>query len=143
MTMNLERRAAAADLLHEFCWRADTGAGTAIADLFTEDATVVTPHFQLAGRDQVHAWFSERAKPGERKVRHLLSNLRFADRDDGTMEVTAYTMVTMLLPTGEAAKVAVGTSTDILVFDGVRPLFASRTLDIAFEGRFAVDGAHA
>ncbi|MFD2499559.1 hypothetical protein ACFSTI_12930 [Rhizorhabdus histidinilytica] len=76
-------------------------------------------------------------------MRHILSNLRFDERDDGTMGVTAYTMVTMLLPTGEAAKVAVGTSTDELRFDGRRALFAARRLDIAFEGRFAVEGGAA
>ncbi|KQX23309.1 MULTISPECIES: nuclear transport factor 2 family protein [unclassified Sphingomonas] len=141
--MDLEKRALAADLLHEFCWRADSGAGTGIAELFTDDATVATPHFRLAGREQIDAWFSERAKPGERTVRHLLSNLRFDEREDGTMEVTAYSMVTILLPTGEAARVAVGTSTDELVFEGGRALFARRQLDIAFEGRLPVDGGAA
>lgn len=141
--MDLEKRGTAADLLHDFCWLADTGAGTRIAALFTEEATVETPHFRLTGRSQIHDWFSERARPGERMVRHLLSNLRFNERDDGTMEVTAYSMVTMLLPTGEAAKVAIGTSTDELVFDSGRPLFASRRLDIAFEGRLIVEGGAA
>ncbi|ABQ68655.1 hypothetical protein Swit_2296 [Rhizorhabdus wittichii RW1] len=141
--MDLEKRAVAADLLHEFCWRADMGMGDRIAELFTDDATVDAPHFQLAGRAEIHDWFSARAKPGERKVRHILSNLRFDERADGTMGVTAYAMVTMLLPTGEAAKVAVGTSTDELRFDGQRALFAARRLDIAFEGRFAVEGGAA
>jgi ketosteroid isomerase-like protein len=128
---------AIAALIAEFCRRVDSGEGARVAELFTTDAAVNTPHFNLAGRDAIHAWFAERAQPGKRLSRHFWTNLQVTNEGDGRYVAHAYAMTLASTPPapGQGATIAVGTSTDWIVFEDDRPLFSRRTLDIAFEGR--------
>lgn len=123
-------------LITEFCWLVDNKQGERVADLFTEDATVDTPHFNLAGRDQIHAWFSKRANDPQRLSRHFWSNLRIVP--DGANAYRAYANATTYVgaqPTpASTGRYAVGASSErIVVRDGAY-LFASRTLEVLFEG---------
>lgn len=138
--MDLAKRAAAADLLHAFSWRVDNGAGDRVAELFTEQATVVTPRFQLAGRAEIHAWFSERARVAGRTARHINTNLCFEEAGD-RLRVNGYSLVTMQPAPGEDAQVAIGSTTDEIVFEDGKPLFAARRLDVVLQGRLEIDGA--
>lgn len=127
------RREAAIELIMEFCRRADEGRGEAIAELFTSDATVEAPHFNLVGRDEIHHWFAERAKPGARLARHIVTNLRVVADGEDAVTVEAYQIVLVKTPDASAARAAVGTTRDRILFADDRPLFTSRTLVVDFE----------
>ena len=131
-----EHAAAIADLLTEFCWRVDNGAGDTVAELFAEDATVDTPHFNLSGKSAVHDWFSARAKAGNRLSRHFWSNMRITSigADRYRVQCNAMTLVGAPPAPSNGARVAAGSSEDEVLFVDGRALFASRKLDVIFEG---------
>jgi hypothetical protein len=130
-------REAIESLLNQFCRLVDSGAGAQVSELFTIDATVVTPHFRLSGREAIRDWFSERAKPGARLSRHSWTNLDIAAQADASFMVR--TAATTLVGTPPApatdARFATGIATDHVVLEGGRALFASRELEIMFEGK--------
>lgn len=130
-------------LITDFCWRVDGGEGDRVAELFTEDATLSTPHFTLTGRQEIHAWFTERADPTKRLSRHFWTNLRVTADDDGRYTAQAYAMTVVGTPPAPAAgaNVAMGVSTDVVVIEDGRPLFASRRLDLTFQGRLEAQAA--
>jgi hypothetical protein len=130
-----ETRAGAEWLLSEFAWRVDNGEGTRVVELFTEDATVHTSHFELAGRAQIDDWFTSRAR-GDRLSRHFWSNLRIEAGQDGEVVVRANAMTLMGAQPAphQGAKLVAGTSTDTIVRSGDGWRFSSRRLDLVFEG---------
>jgi ketosteroid isomerase-like protein len=130
-------------LITEFCWRVDGGEGTRVAELFTEDATLSTPHFTLTGRPEIDTWFTERADLTKRLSRHFWTNLRVTSDGDGRFNVQAYAMTIVGVPPAPAAgaTVAMGVSHDVVVIEEGRPLFASRRLDLTFQGRLEAPAA--
>lgn len=130
-------------LITEFCWRVDGGEGTRVAELFTADATLETPHFKVEGRDAIHAWFSERADTSKRLSRHFWTNLRVTGDEAGGFVAHAYAMTVVGVPPAPAAgaNVAMGVSEDRVVVEDGRMLFASRRLDLSFEGRIVAKDA--
>lgn len=124
-------------LITEFCWRVDGGEGDRVAELFTDDAVLSTPHFQLSGRKEIDDWFKVRADPSSRLSRHFWTNLRITSQPDGRYDVQAYAMTVVGSPPAPVAgaSVAIGVSHDVVVLVGGRPLFASRRLDVTFQGR--------
>ena len=128
-----------AALITEFCWRVDSGDGGRVAELFTDDAVVVAPHFTLEGRQAIDDWFKVRADPSKRLSRHFWTNLRISLGDDGRYTAQAYAMTVVGTPPAPAAgaDVAMGISTDMVVIENGRALFASRRLDLTYEGRLA------
>ena len=126
-----------ADLINEFCWRVDNGRGDEVAALFTKDGTVDTPHFNLAGLDEIHSWFSARATGATRISRHFVTNLRIRKEEDESYVAEAYSMTLVGVPPVpcQGSRLAAGTSTDRIVIEGGKALFASRRLDLAFEGQ--------
>jgi ketosteroid isomerase-like protein len=124
-------------LISEFCWRVDSGEGARVAELFTDDAIVVTPHLVLEGRKAIGDWFEIRADPTKRLSRHFWTNLRITPTGEGKYTAQAYAMTVVGVPPAPAAgpDVAIGYSTDTVVIESGRALFASRRLDLTFEGR--------
>lgn len=137
--VDLEAAHAITALITEFCWRVDNGAGDRVAELFTANATLDAPHFSLAGRDEIHAWFVERATGGKRLSRHFFSNLRVTDEGEGRYKVEANAMTLVGAPPAPShgARIAAGSSTDRLLHADGKWLFTSRRLDIVFEGSIA------
>jgi len=132
-------------LLTEFCWRVDNWEGERIAELFTADATIDTPHFNLAGREQIHDWFAARAnKAGNRLSRHFWTNLRITSEGNNRYlaQANAMTLVGTQPTPCLSTRIAAGMSTDRIVVDDGKVLFASRTLSVAFEGALAVSEVH-
>jgi hypothetical protein len=131
----LER--AVGGLLTEFAWRVDEGRGDTVAELFTDDATVVTPHFSLEGRPAIHEWFSTRATLG-RVSRHFWSNLRLTTEDGALIaRAGSLTLVGSAPAPSQGARLSAGISRDRIVFVEGRALFASRELTLSFEGSIA------
>jgi len=129
--------AAIAALLNEFCWRVDACRGSEVAELFVEAGTIDTPRFNLVGRDAIHSWFSARADPRSRLSRHIWTNLRVRPDGDDVYIAEAYSLTIVGTPPAPAhgAKIVVGTSTDRIVFENGQARFASRSLELAVEGR--------
>ena len=128
-----EPREKIARLLTEFCWRLDEESGKGVAELFTQDARVDTPHFQLAGRSEIEAWFGGRT--ATKLTRHNWSNLRVTPLGPDHFLVTSNMInAAGTLPAPQPPeKVAFATAKDEIVLrDGVA-LFGSRTLEILFE----------
>ena len=124
-------------LLTEFCWRVDQGEGRRVADLFTQNGSVTSPHFHRAGREEIGALYQSRADTGDRLTRHFWSNLRVTPNGEGRFGATSYAMTAVGAPpapvTGGDLVLAI--STDVITFEDGRPLFASRSLAVTFEGR--------
>ncbi len=131
------RTTAIAALLNEFCWRVDDCRGSEVAELFVENGTVDTPRFNLVGRDAIHSWFSARADPRSRLSRHIWTNLRIRQDGDDAYIAEAYclTIVGTQPAPAHGATIVVGTSTDRIVFEDGLARFASRSLDVAVDGR--------
>lgn len=128
-------RDAIGELLTEFAWRVDNGAGATVAALFTEDATIETPHFSLKGRAEIDRWFTERSARGDRLSRHYWTNLRLTPDGDGYLaEANVMTAVGAPPAPQQGAALVLGHSTDqvVRVQDGWR--FRSRRLTVTFEG---------
>ena len=142
-TIDPAMHAAIGVLITEFCWRVDGGEGDRVAELFTDDATLATPRFTLAGRAQIHDWFRVRADPSKRLSRHFWTNLRITASGDDLYTVHAYAMTVVGTPPAPAAgaDVAIGVSTDVVSIRDGQPLFVSRSLDLSFEGRLAEKAA--
>ena len=133
-----ERTAAIAALLSEFCWCADNDRGDEIGALFTEDAIVETPHFRLDGRGEIEASFT--ARSGTKLSRHCWTNLRITALDERRYRVDSNMMTTVgALPAPQpSGRLVIGSCIDEILFaDDGRPLFKSRSLQIAFEGSLA------
>lgn len=130
-------------LITEFCSRVDGGSGDRVAELFTDDATLSTPHFTLTGRQQIHDWFSVRADPTKRLSRHFWTNLRVTAQGGDRYVAEAYAMTVVGVPPAPAAgaDVAIGVSSDVVTFADGRALFVSRTLDLTFQGRLEAKAA--
>lgn len=124
-------------LITEFCWRVDGGEGDRVAELFTDEATLTTPHFTLTGRQEIHDWFSVRADPTKRLSRHFWTNLRVTAIDGARYKAQAYAMTVVGAPPAPAsgANVMIGVSTDVIEVEGDQALFVSRTLDVTLQGR--------
>jgi hypothetical protein len=137
MTESSDKTCAISTLLSEFCCRVDTLRGDEVAELFTDDGIVKTPHFELSGRAQIHEWFSSRASAGTRLSRHFWTNLRVTELESDIfrVEANAMTVVGVQPAPHPGASLAVGNSIDTIVFQDGHWLFAARTLEIAFEGR--------
>lgn len=124
-------------LLTEFCWRVDHGEGRRVADLFTQDGSVTSPHFHEVGREEIGALYQSRADAGGRLTRHFWSNLRVTPAGEGRFGATSYTMTAVGAPpapvTGGDLVLAI--ASDVIAFEDGRPLFASRSLAVSFEGR--------
>lgn len=136
-TVSSERRNAVADLLTEFCWRVDTARGDTVAELFTEEATVDTPHFNLRGKADIHAWFAGRA--GKRLSRHCWTNLRITPQgaDRYRVETNMMTTAGPVPAPASGGMIVIGSGIDEVDFASGTPLFTSRTLEILFEGVIA------
>ncbi len=134
-----DRAIAIAALLTEFCWCVDNGQGELVANLFVEEATVDAPHFNLAGRPEIHAWFAGRS--GTKLSRHCWSNLRItpAETDRYRVESNLMTSSGVLPAPQHQGRMAVCSSIDEVVFENGAALFASRTLAIIFEGAIIAD----
>jgi SnoaL-like domain len=126
---------AIAALLTEFYWRIDNDQGGSVAELHTEDATVDTPFFALAGRQAIHELFSH--LPPDRHGCHSWLNLRVVDKGDGRYLAQTNTLAFIGVKPApcQGAQVMAGTATDLIIFDGDRPLFATRHLYPGFDGR--------
>jgi hypothetical protein len=139
--LSAEDRAGIAALLTEFYWRMDhPGSGT-VADLFTDDGTIVTPRFEVAGREAIANWFAARPP---RITRHSWGNLRITEQPDEVL-VEAY-LTTAASPAtagSSGAEVMINETRDVVVRypdNGWR--FASRRLTNVFEGRLVTGAGH-
>jgi hypothetical protein len=114
-----------------------------VAQLFTEDATVDTPHFKLAGATDIDAWFSKHANAPERLSRHFWTNLRiFPEGPEAFVaHANTQTYVRGQPAPNQTVRYAIGATTDRIVRRGGVLLFAARKLDILFEG--AMPGGNA
>jgi hypothetical protein len=128
-----ELRDGIAGLLTRFCRCLDEGDGAGVAALFTDDARVDTPHFQLAGRNQIESWFSGRA---EAKLSlHSWSNLRIEAIGPERFRVAS----NMINAAGARpmsqppARIAFAIARDEIVLRAGTPLFAARALEILFD----------
>ena len=90
-------------LLSEVIGRRDRDEGDAMGELFTEDARVVTPHLDLNGRSDIHAFFSDRERAAEVRTQHLWSNLTLTSLEDGRVQADACAL-TFAVPAAEADK---------------------------------------
>ncbi len=126
-------------LLAEFGYRVDNAKGDTVAALFVEDGTLETPHFKLANKADIHAWFSERATKGDRISRHHSTNVRITPLDADRFEVIANALTIVGAPPAPAqgAAIAAGTSSDIVVRAADGWFFQSRKLTVVVEGRIA------
>lgn len=133
-------RAAIEALLTEFYWRLDHAGSGSVADLFTATATLVTPRFQLSGREQIATWFEERARHTQRLTRHSWSNLRLKHLGPGELSAEAHLLTAAGTPSpGDAVDVLIGETTDLCAQEaGTGWRFSARRLAIALEGRLAV-----
>lgn len=124
-------------LLSEFGWRVDNALGATVAELFVEDGALATPNFELAGKDRIHAHFSERATKGDRISRHFSTNVRITPAGDNRYEVSAYALTVVSTPPAPAkgALAHVGTSFDVIVRTEAGWLFESRRLSVVVEAQ--------
>lgn len=135
-------RAAIEALLTEFYWRLDHPQSGTVADLFTQSGTLVTPRFELSGRQQIAQWFAGRAR---RTTRHSWSNLRLAGDLPTGVSAEAYLITAAAPPAADCdgAQIVIGDTKDLVVRDESNVWrFASRRLSIIFEGRLATKGTH-
>lgn len=130
-------------LINEFCWRVDNKQGERVAELFTVDATVDTPHFKLSGNQQIHTLFSERANDPARLSRHYWSNLRITPAEGGghISQVYVLNLLGSTATPSDPPRFAAGACTDRIVFENDKALFASRKLEFVFEGHIGAGGA--
>ncbi len=141
---SLERMAAISALLTEFCWCADNDRGDLIADLFTDNAVVETPQFRLVGKEEIAASFT--ARTGTKLSRHNWTNLRVAPLANGRYRVESNMINSVgALPAPQyRGRLVLASSIDEVIFvEKDRPLFASRLLQIAFDGILAGEGVPA
>lgn len=140
--LSADARAGIEALLTEFYWRLDHPDDGTVADLFIAAGSIVTPRFQLSGRDAIATWFAARPR---RATRHSWSNLRIS-ASGGGVAVDAY------LTTAAAPLAAGAGGADIMISEtrdqvvraaGGGWYFASRRLTTVFEGRLAPGSAHA
>lgn len=137
-----DTRAAIEALLTEFYWRLDHPDDGTVADLFIAEGTIVTPRFELAGRDAIATWFAARPR---RTSRHSWSNLRLSATEGG-VDVDAYltTAAAPLAAGAGGADIMISETRDRVVATGnARWLFASRRLTTVFEGQLAPGSPHA
>lgn len=78
--LDLEDRAAIADLLAAYCHAMDASRADLCIRLFTQDATLETPVGHAVGRDAILAWIEGRLalRPSDYQVGHYLLNPLFA-----------------------------------------------------------------
>lgn len=133
MTVTAKQRDRIAGLLTSFCCRLDEGDSAGVAALFTDDARVETPHFQLVGRNQIESWFAGRAEA--KASLHGWSNMRVE-----AIELDRFRVTTNMINAAGAKhapqppdRVAFAIARDEIVVHGGTPLFARRTLEILFE----------
>jgi ketosteroid isomerase-like protein len=62
--------------LTEYCFTCDDGRFDALADCFTEDATLVVPGEVVQGRAAIAAWFLEAQGPLRRRGKHITANVQ-------------------------------------------------------------------
>jgi len=131
------------DLINEFCWRVDNKQGERVAELFTADATVDTPHFNLSGNQQIHTLFSERANDPARVSRHYWSNLRITPAEGGghIAQVYVLNLLGSTATPSDSPRFAAGACTDRIVFENGKALFSNRKLEFVFEGHIGAVGA--
>ena len=134
---------AIARLMSEFCWKVDHGQGAEMGELFTADARVVTPRFNLGNRDEIVAWFTARSKNTELLTRHSWAAPRFEMQSASRIKVTsvATTILGKTPAPAAGAQIMIGDALDIVEkeADG-QWRFSERVLDVVFEGRIdAVD----
>jgi hypothetical protein len=90
-------------LLSEVIGRRDRDEGSIMAELFTEDAHVVTPHLDLNGRSEIHAFFSDQVSAAQVRTQHLWSNLILTSLEDGRVQAES-SALTFAVPAAEADK---------------------------------------
>lgn len=62
-------------LMHEYGYRFDHGEAVAVADLFTADGEWSSPAVACRGRDELIAFFRQRAELTDRVTRHVVTNI--------------------------------------------------------------------
>jgi ketosteroid isomerase-like protein len=62
--------------LTEYCFTCDDARFDALAECFTEDATLVVPGEVVQGRAAIAAWFAVAQGPSHRRGKHLTANVR-------------------------------------------------------------------
>jgi ketosteroid isomerase-like protein len=62
--------------LTEYCFTCDDARFDALAECFTEDATLVVPGEVVQGRAAIAAWFASAQGPAHRRGKHLTANVR-------------------------------------------------------------------
>jgi hypothetical protein len=136
-TVSYERRDAIAVLLTEFCFRADNGLGATVAELFSEEATLDTPHLNLRGKADIHAWFANH--PTDRLTRHCWTNMRVTalGKDRYRVEYNVMTSVGQAPAPVQGGRFGIGSGADEVDFASGTPLFVSRALKIVFQGMLA------
>jgi SnoaL-like domain len=140
--LTADDRLAIAALLTEFYRRLDHPEEGTVADLFTADGTIVTPRFQLAGREAIAQWFAARPR---RTTRHSCSNLRLVSSAEDGVLVDAYLTTAAASASTEpgGAELLIGETHDHVVRGEAGAwLFVSRRLITVFEGRLGAGGGH-
>lgn len=90
-------------LLSEVVGRRDRGEGNTMSELFTEDASVVTPHLNLIGRSQIHDFFSDQEQAAQLQTQHLWSNLILTPLEGGRVQASSCAL-TFALPEPDAGQ---------------------------------------
>jgi hypothetical protein len=102
-SIGLQDRAEIEWLLSEVIGRRDRDEGDSMAELFTEDAHIVTPHLDLNGRSEIHNFFSDHERAAEVRTQHLWSNLILTSLEDGRVQADSCAL-TFAVPAAEADK---------------------------------------
>ena len=91
--VDVQTRVAIEDLVHRHAWLIDHGRAQEVAALFTQDARLLGIGPDKIGRPAIAAWADARQAMGERRSRHVQSNivLDHAGADiHGTVVLTLY-----------------------------------------------------
>ena len=124
-------------LLNEVVGRRDLDEGERMSELFTADARVVTPHLNLNGRSEIHAFFSDHEQQAAVRTRHLWSNLTLTLLKDGRVQVDT-SALTFGVPAAEADKgvmVMVGNWRYVVIKEPEGWRIAEQKVDYSMHGR--------
>jgi uncharacterized protein (TIGR02246 family) len=78
-------------LEHEYAWLVDSGAASAVADLFTDDGVWLGADGRgMRGQDEIRKAFSYREGLARRQSRHVMTNVRIDQEDRAHAAGTAY-----------------------------------------------------
>jgi hypothetical protein len=120
-------------LITESAWRVDEGKSDLLSELFIDDGELAIGDEVLKGREAIRAWGRQLEDAGTyKRIRHVVSNMRFVAVDDNTAEGVTVLTVFMDDETGSSVPWVVGEDHDrfIRTNDGWR--FASRRWEQLF-----------